>query len=93
MNSICERFLGSLRRECLDHVLSLGEDHMRLVIGEYCRYFNKVRPHQSLGQRTPSAVFAGNEAAPDPGESEVGCGEVVSIPVLGGLHHDYRWAA
>ena len=95
MNAICERFLGSLRRECLDHVLVLGEDPMRRVIGEYCRYFNRIRPHQSLGQRTPSAVAAGNEAGLDPGAPEVdrGSGKIIALPVLGGLHHDYRWAA
>lgn len=95
MNSICERFIGSLRRECLDHVLILGEDHMRRVIGEYCRYFNDVRPHQSLAQRTPSSVAI--RSATEEGSVEVEVvrdgGEIVSTPVLGGLHHEYRWAA
>ncbi len=65
MNSICGRFLGNLRRECLDHVSLLGESHMRRVIGEYCRYFNDVRPHQSLAQRTPSS--AAMPTATEPG--------------------------
>ena len=50
-NAICERFLGSVRRECLDHVLVLGEGHLLAVLVEYCRYFNEARPHQGIGQR------------------------------------------
>ena len=48
MNSICERFLGSVRRECLDHILILGEDHLRRVLAEYVGYFVESRPHQGL---------------------------------------------
>jgi putative transposase len=53
MNSICERFLGSVRRECLDHVVILGEDHLQAVLGEYAAYFNSARPHQGIEQRVP----------------------------------------
>ena len=53
-NAVCERFLGSVRRECLDHVLVLGERHLRRVLVEYVRYFNHARPHQGLGQRMPT---------------------------------------
>jgi transposase InsO family protein len=60
-NSICERFLGSVRRECLDHILILGEEHLRRVLAEYVGYFAESRPHQGLGQRTPAQV-AGGEA-------------------------------
>ena len=49
-NAICERFLGSLRRECLDHILVLGEDHVRRTLKEYTGYFNHARPHQGIGQ-------------------------------------------
>ncbi|MGN6757185.1 MAG: integrase core domain-containing protein, partial [Thermomicrobiales bacterium] len=52
-NAVCERFLGSVRRECLDHVLVFGECHLRRVLREYVAYFNRARPHQSLGQATP----------------------------------------
>ena len=47
-NAVCERFLGSVRRECLDHVLVLGEAHLRRVLPEYARYFNRDRPHQGV---------------------------------------------
>ena len=49
MNATCERFLGSVRRECVDHIIILGERHLRL--SEYALHFNKSRPHQGLGQR------------------------------------------
>jgi transposase InsO family protein len=48
-NATCERFLGSVRRECADHVLVLGERHLRRVLREYVAYFNRDRPHQGLG--------------------------------------------
>jgi putative transposase len=55
MNSVCERFLGSVRRECLDHAIVLGERHLSQVLKEYCfRYFNTARPHQGIGQRVPT---------------------------------------
>lgn len=82
MNAVGERFVGSLRREALDHVLLLGEDHLGRVAREYVRYFNKARPHQGIGQRIPDGPMTDQ------------CdGEVVALPVLGGLHHNYRRAA
>jgi putative transposase len=85
-NAICERFLGSVRRECLDHTLILGEAHLRRVLREYAEYFNRARPHQGLGQRIPVAPEAG------PALTAAG-GRVLAIPVLGGLHHTYARAA
>jgi putative transposase len=84
MNSFCERFLGSVRRECLDPVVVLGERHLERVLREYCfSYFNRARPHQGIGQLVP---FGSAHSA--------SCGgDVVAVPVLGGLHHDYRRAA
>jgi putative transposase len=81
-NAICERFWGSLRRECLDFFILLGERHLYRVVKEYVGYFNTARPHQGIGQRIPS------EPEPSAGE-----GDVIAFPVLGGLHHDYRRAA
>jgi putative transposase len=52
-NATCERFLGSVRRECLDHVLVLGEPHLRRILCEYTTYFNTARPHQGLQHRLP----------------------------------------
>jgi putative transposase len=83
---ICERFLGSVRRECLDHVAILGERHLRGVLRGYVEdYFNRARPRQGLFKRIPNPeVPRLNAGRPR---------KVVSVPVLGGLHHDYRWAA
>jgi transposase InsO family protein len=78
-NAICERFLGSLRRECLDYFLILGERHLHRIVKEYVAYFNYARPHQGIEQRIPSQP-----------ESLHKTGRIVSYPVLGGLHHDYR---
>lgn len=85
-NAICERFLGSVRRECLDHVLVLGEAHLRRILHEYVRYFNHDRPHQGLAQQIPGAAAV--EIAR--GEQR-GC--VRAMPILGGLHHSYARAA
>jgi len=83
MNSLCERFLGSARRECLDHIIVLGERHLCAVLHQYVAHFNSGRVHQGIGQLVP----AGTSTAAARG------GEVVALPVLGGLHHDYRRAA
>ncbi len=88
MNAICERFLGSLRRECLDHVIVLDDVHLQRVVTEYVRYYNAARPHQGLRQRIPVPPNGSAAAARTTVE-----GKVVELPVLGGLHHDYRLAA
>jgi len=52
-NAVCERFLGSIRRECLDHLLIVNERQLHRVIKEYVKYFNTARPHQGIGHRLP----------------------------------------
>ena len=78
--------MGSLRWECLDHVLILNERHVQQIVKEYVAYYNRARPHQGIGQRIPEAT----EAVPI--EDRL-LGTVVGRPILGGLHHDYRRAA
>ena len=82
MNATCERFLGSVRRECLDHVIILGGRHLNAVLTEYVQYFNYARPHQGLQQDAPGKGLPRNAH-----------GKVISFPVLAGLHHDYQRAA
>ena len=82
-NAVCERFLGSVRRECLDHLLILSERHLYRLMKQYQEYFNHARPHQGIGQRIPCQP--GRRADPQM------IGDLISRPVLGGLHHDYRW--
>ena len=87
-NAHCERLIGSVRRECLDHLLVFGERHLQLVLDQYRAYYNSCRPHQGIGQRRPN-TFDRPARAPD----LVVRHDVISRPVLGGLHHDYRSAA
>jgi transposase InsO family protein len=87
MNAIVERFLGSVRRKCLDHLFILGDRHLGQVLKEYTEYFNRERPHQGLGQALPESA----ESAESPADSVPL--RVQSTPVLGGLHHAYSRAA
>ncbi len=85
-NAICERFLGSVRRECLDHLFILQEKQLHRVLGAYVQYFNQVRPHQGIKQCIP-------EHYGEPIPLDHKRGKILSLPVLGGLHHDYRRSA
>ena len=85
-NAVCERFLRSVRQECLDHLLILHEKQLQRVLNGYVIYFNQARPHQGIGQQIPERLRS------VPCAQAVG-NEVIAHPVLGGLHHDYRWAA
>jgi len=84
-NAICERFVGSVRRECLDHVLILSERQLLAALRGYLAHFNTGRPHQGISQRVPAS-----ENPPLEQHSRAG---VAAVPILGGLHHEYRWAA
>jgi len=85
-NAVCERFLGSVRRECLDHFLVLHEKQLHRLLKTYVRYYNQARPHQGIGQRIPDPQAL---SAPPPNQPN----QVMSIPVLGGWHHTYQRAA
>ncbi len=85
-NATCERFLRSVRHACLDHLLLLGEAHLRRALDEYVAYFNAARPHQGLRQRVPVP-------REPPGSAWHDAGAIGAIPVLGGLHHTYQRAA
>jgi putative transposase len=84
-NAICERFVGRLRRECLDHMLVIGVLPLIRILKVYVPYFNQARPHQGITQRTPEPMVS------PPGEPKAE--RVIAFPVLNGLHHDYRRAA
>jgi transposase InsO family protein len=83
MNAVAERFVGSARREMLDHVLLLDDRHLESLLRQYKLYFNESRPHQGIGQRVP---------ANDTHHVDLSKPIVVGS-VLGGLHVDYRRAA
>ena len=78
-NPFAERIIGSIRRECLDHMVILNEDHLRRVLADYLEYYNAHRAHQGLDGDTP---LGREREMPD-------FGPVRAIPFLGGLHHRY----
>jgi putative transposase len=78
-NPYCERIIGSIRRDCLDHVIIFNEQHLRSVLKSYFNYYHKSRCHLSLGQDSPEP------RAIEPLDH----GKVVAIPQVGGLHHHY----
>lgn len=78
-NAYAERVIGSIRRECLDHVVVAGERHLRAILTKYVDYYNGSRTHLSLAKDAPEA-----RTVQRPSE-----GGVVAMPRVGGLHHEY----
>ena len=78
-NGYCERIIGTIRRDCLDHVIVLNERHLRRVLKEYLAYYHGSRTHLGLEKDAPKPRVVQAQNA----------GPVVSKPVLGGLHHRY----
>ena len=76
-NGHAERLISSIRRECLDHIVVLGEAHLRRILAAYASYYNELRTHQSLGKDAP---------AHRPIQR---LGRLAARPILGGLHHQY----
>jgi len=76
-NGHVERLIGSIRRECLDHVLVLGEAHLRRILMVYARYYNVTRAHLALAKDAPN------------GRPIQRNGTINALPILGGLHHQY----
>jgi transposase InsO family protein len=82
-NPYAERVIGSIRRECLDHLIIIGEDHLRRTLRDYLDYYHNSRPHEALERNSPT-----------PREIEAPVkGKVIAIPQVGGMHHRYRRAA
>ena len=75
-----ERLIGSIRRECLDHVIVFGEASLRRILASYLSYYHRTRPHLSLAKDSPE---------PRPIQ-RLELGPVVAIPQVGGLHHRYQ---
>jgi putative transposase len=89
-NALCERLLGTLRRECLDFMIPLTEHHLRRILAEWVRYYNAGRPHMALGPGIPQPP----PYLPAPRQRHrhrlPAHLRVVTRPILGGLHHEYR---
>ena len=76
-NGYAERLIGSIRRECLDHIVVIGEAHLRRMLRSYADYYNEIRTHRSLGKDAP--IHRAVQRV----------GTIRSHPMLGGLHHHY----
>src|SRR3979490_1427674 len=76
-NGCAERLIGSIRRECVDHFVVLGEAHLRRVLRAYARYYNDIRTHRSLDKDAPVSRPVQQT------------GVISSHAILGGLHHQY----
>lgn len=89
MNAICERLVGTLRRELLDRVLILGEAHLRAVLAEYQVHYNTARPHQGIAQHVPDGEHNGGHFT----VADLDRDAILRKPVLGGLINQYARAA
>jgi transposase InsO family protein len=76
-NGFAERLIGSIRRECLDHIIVLGEAHLRRILKSYARYYNETRTHLALDKDASLSRTVKR------------AGRILCRPVLGGLHHEY----
>ena len=76
-NGFAERLIGSIRRECLDHIIVLGEMHLRRILKSYARYYNETRTHLALDKDAPLSRTVKR------------AGRILCRPILGGLHHEY----
>ena len=76
-NGFAERLIGSIRRECTDHVVALGEGHLRRILQSYVYYYNEARTHRTVNKDAPIHRLAQS------------VGAIIARPILGGLHHQY----
>ena len=76
-NGYCERLIGSIRRDCLDHVVVFGERHLRHLLRSYANYYNQTRTHLSLNKDAPVSRAIQT------------VGGILPMPILGGLQHQY----
>ena len=88
-NAYCERVIGTIRRECLDYLIPIGERHLKRILREFIIHYNRGRPHSALGPGFPEpiqgTVSASGHRHPLPQDCRI-----AKKPLLGGLHHEYR---
>ena len=77
-----ERIIGSIRRDCFDHMIILNDDHLKDILPEYFKYYHEDRTHLGLEKETPSAR---------PVQEKIENGKMIALPRLGRLHHRYEW--
>jgi hypothetical protein len=88
-NAFCERVIGTIRRECLDFMIPMSERHVRVILREWVRHYNRGRPHASFGPGIPEgSVVAVVGSEPEGRSVPAGC-RVAATPIVSGLHHEY----
>ena len=87
-NALCERLIGSIKRECLDHFLIFNERQLKRIVVEYANYYNQHRAHQGIDQTIPEQFHRPRI----PLANKVK-GDVMAKPILNGLHHSYSYAS
>jgi hypothetical protein len=90
-NAFCERLIGTLRRECLDWLIPIHETHLRSILREWVTHYNRGRPHTSLGPGIPEPLPERDQVV-STGHRLPEQTKVIATPILGGLHHEYRFA-
>jgi len=92
-NSICERVIGTIRRECLDWMIPLSEAHLRSILKSWVEHYNRGRPHSSLGPGVPDPPRGTAVVPKSESRHQLAAGALVLVKsVLGGLHHEYSLA-
>ncbi len=81
-NPYCERMIGSIKNDCLNHLVVLNEDHLKRTLSEYFKYYHKDRTHLGLDKNSPLGR---------PVQEKPEIGKVIALPRVGGLHHRYDW--
>ena len=93
-NSICERVIGTIRRECLDWMIPLTEAHLRSILREWTTHYNQGRPHSSLGPGVPDPPEERLKVLKSTSRHRLTEDVLVRVKsILGGLHHEYSLAA
>lgn len=88
-NAICERTIGTIRRECLDYLIPLGERHLYKMLAEWIAHFNAARPHSALGPGIPDPPISLPAKLQQQRHKQPSGSQLITRPVLGGLHHEY----
>jgi hypothetical protein len=92
-NSICERVIGTIRRECLDWMILLSEAHLRSILKSWVEHYNRGRPHSSLGPGVPDPPKESVKAPKSTSRHGLAAGALVlARAVMGGLYHEYSLA-
>jgi transposase InsO family protein len=93
VNAICERVIGTIRRECLDWLIPLSESHLRSILKYWIAHYNSGRPHMALGPGVPNPPSGVQHSAEPKSRHRLRENRIVRAhSILGGLHHEYFWA-